>query len=155
MVAPPDEALKKIYADAKTIAVVGASADEAKASHRIPKYLQSQGYRIIPVSPKGGEIWGERCFTSLAEIDVPVDVVDVFRPAREALSVAREAIAIGAKTLWFQPGTETDEAMRIAAEAGLTVVSQRCMGTTHGELGLGPGPARPTATVRPKGPTVG
>src|SRR5439155_21872858 len=78
---PTQDDLRKIYADSKTIAVVGASADEPKASHRIPRYLQSQGYRIIPVSPKGGEILGEKVFTSLKEIDEPVDVVDVFRPS--------------------------------------------------------------------------
>lgn len=147
--------LLRIYARTKTIAVVGASASPARPAHDIPRYLQSQGYRIVPVNPRGGVILGERAFSSLREVDVPVDVVDVFRPAREAASVAREAAAIGAKTLWFQPGTETDEAMRIAAEAGLIVVSKRCMGTTHGELGLGPGPARSIATGRPRGTTVG
>src|SRR2546428_11470742 len=93
------EKLLRIYAETKTIAVVGASADEAKASHRIPRYLQSQGYRIVPVSPKGGEILGEKVFTSLKEIDEPVDVVDVFRPSEETPTIAADAVAIGAKVL--------------------------------------------------------
>ena len=145
------EDLLRIYEQTKTIAVVGASADERKAAHVIPSYLQSQGYRIIPVNPKGGEIFGERVYPSLEQIDVPVDAVDVFRPPAEAETIAREAVAIGADVLWFQPGTHTTEAARIAADAGLTVVAGRCMGATHGELGLGPGPSR---TVRPSGAAI-
>jgi len=142
----PDTALRErllgIYATTKTIAVVGASADPTKAAHVIPRYLQSQGYRILPVNPRGGELFGERAFRSLAEIDVPVDVVDVFRPAEEAPEIARQAIAIGAKVLWLQVGIESDEAQRLAEAAGLTVVMNRCMGATHAQLGLGPGPER-------------
>jgi uncharacterized protein len=137
---PTKDDILKIYADTKTIAVVGASADETKASHRIPAYLQGQGYRIIPVSPKGGEIFGERVFTSLAEIDTPVDVVDVFRPAEETPQIARDAVAIGAKVLWLQSGIASDEAEEIGEAGGLTVVMDRCMGATHRQLGLGPGP---------------
>jgi predicted CoA-binding protein len=136
------ERLLGIYATTKTIAVVGASADPTKAAHVIPRYLQSQGYRILPVNPRGGELFGERVFRSLAEIDVPVDVVDVFRPAEEAPEIARQAIAIGAKVLWLQMGIESDEAQRLAEAAGLTVVMNRCMGATHAQLGLGPGPER-------------
>lgn len=136
------EQLLGIYATTKTIAVVGASADPAKPAHVIPRYLQSQGYRILPVNPRGGELFGERVFRSLAEIDVPVDVVDVFRPAEEAPEIARQAIAIGAKVLWLQVGIESDEARRLAEAAGLTVVMNRCMGATHAQLGLGPGPER-------------
>src|ERR687895_579012 len=94
--------LLSIYEETKTIAVVGASANEEKDAHEIPRYLQSQGYRIIPVNPRGGEILGEKAYTSLLDIEVPVDVVDVFRPSEEAEAVARDAIAIGAKVLWFQ-----------------------------------------------------
>lgn len=140
MTAPSQDDLKKIYADTKTIAVVGASADEAKASNRIPKYLQSQGYRIIPVSPKGGEILGETVYKTIAEIPEPVDVVDVFRPAEETPDIARDAVAIGAKVLWLQSGIESAEAEQIAEAGGLTVVMDRCMGATHRQLGLGPGP---------------
>jgi hypothetical protein len=132
--------LLNIYERTKTIAVVGVSANEAKAAHEIPRYLSSQGFRILPVNPRGGELFGERVYASLREVDVPVDVVDVFRPPSEAEAVARDAIAIGAKVLWFQPDTHTDEAVRLASEAGLAVVGGRCMGATHAELGLGPGP---------------
>lgn len=137
---PPEEDLRRIYAETKTIAVVGASADEAKPSHIVPRYLQSQGYRVVPVSPKGGEIFAERVYASLGEIDVPVEVVQVFRPAEEAPDIARQAAAIGAKVLWLQTGISSDDAARIATEAGLLPVMGRCMGVTHRELGLGPGP---------------
>ena len=133
------EQLLRIYAETRTIAVVGASADESKAAHQIPRYLQTQGYRIVPINPRGGQLFGERVFRSLAEIDIPVDVVDVFRPAEEAPEIARQAIAIGAKVLWLQLGIVSEEARQIAEAAGLTVVMNRCMGATHGLLGLGPG----------------
>ncbi len=134
------EQLLRIYAESRTIAVVGASADASKAAHQVPRYLQSQGYRILPVNPRGGELFGEHVFRSLAEIDVPVDVVEVFRPAQEAPEIARQTITIGAKVLWLQLGIVSEEARQIAEAAGLIVVMNRCMGATHGQLGLGPGP---------------
>ena len=140
MDAPLRERLARIYAETRTIAVVGGSADPSKPAHRIPRYLQGQGYRIRPVNPRGGEILGEPVARSLAEVDGPVDVVEVFRPAQEAPQVAREAVAAGAKVLWLQTGISSEEARQVAEAAGLTVVMDRCMGATHGELGLGPGP---------------
>ena len=134
------EQLARIYAETKTIAVVGISRHPFKPSQRIPKYLQEQGYRIRPVNPRGGSVLGEPVARSLAEVDGPVDVVDVFRPAEEAPKIARQAIDIGAKVLWLQEGIESQEAKRIAEAAGLTVVMNRCMGETHAELGLGRGP---------------
>ena len=137
---PTKDDLLKVYAETKTIAVVGVSGDESKASNRIPRYLQSQGYRIIPVSPKGGELLGEKVFATLGDIDTPVDVVDVFRPSEETPAIAREAVAIGATVLWLQSGIASDEAEEIGEAGGLIVVMDRCMGATHRQLGLGPGP---------------
>jgi predicted CoA-binding protein len=134
------ERLARVYADTRTIAVVGASADPSKAAHRIPEYLQRQGYRILPVNPRGGELFGEPVARSLAEVEGPVDVVDVFRPAAEAPRIAREAVQAGAKVLWLQLGIESEEARQVAEAAGLTVVMNRCLGVTHRQLGLGPGP---------------
>jgi predicted CoA-binding protein len=131
---PTDDELRQIFADAKTIAVVGASSDPEKAGSRIPLYLQSAGYKIIPVSPKGGELFGTTVRTSLKEIDEPVDVVDVFRPAEEAPGIAREAAAIGAKVLWLQAGIWSEEAYEIATSEGLTVIMDMCMGATHQRL---------------------
>jgi len=137
---PTDDELKQIYADTKTIAVVGASNDPKKAGHSIPAYLQTQGYKIIPVNPRGGELFGEPVRTSLADIDEPIDVVDVFRPSEETPDIARQAVEAGAKVLWLQTGIESEEAERIAQEGGLQVVMNTCMGATHRRLGLGPGP---------------
>lgn len=135
-----DEELRNIYESTKTIAVVGASGDETKPAHKIPRYLSSQGFRIIPVSPKGGELFGETVVGSLSEIDDEIDVVEVFRPSEEAPGIAEQAVLAGAKVLWLQTGIISEEAQRIAENAGLKVVMNRCMGVTHGALGLGPGP---------------
>src|SRR5918995_6276582 len=94
------EQLARVFAETGTIAVVGASGDPAKPAHRIPRYLQAQGYRIVPVNPRGGELLGEPVARSLAEVDGPIDVVEVFRPAAEAPQIAREAIRVGAKVVW-------------------------------------------------------
>jgi uncharacterized protein len=134
------ERLARILTQTRAIAVVGASGDPSKPAHSVPRYLQRQGYRIVPVNPRGGELLGEPVVRSLAEVDGPVDVVEVFRPAAEAPRIAREAVEVGAKVLWLQLGIESQEARRVAEAAGLTVVMDRCMGETHAELGLGPGP---------------
>lgn len=138
MANPSDDELREIYAETKTIAVVGASNDESKAANEIPRYLQRQGFRIIPVNPRGGEILGERAYASLTDVDVPVDVVDVFRPSEETPGIAREAVSIGAKVLWLQLGIESEEAEKIAHDGGLTTVVNMCLGATHRRLGLGP-----------------
>ena len=132
--------MRRIYAETETIAVVGASPDPSKMGHAIPAYLQEQGYRIIPVNPRHTEIFDETSYPTLLDIPEPVDVVDVFRPAEEAPQIARDAVAIGAKVLWLQLGIVSEEAGRIADEAGLLVVMDRCMGQMHAALGLGPGP---------------
>ena len=137
------EELLRIYRDTRTIAVVGASDDRSKPAGYIPAYLQSQGYRIIPVNPVRDTVLGEPTVKALSDISEPVDVVDVFRPAAEGPGIARDAAAIGANVIWFQPGTQSAEASAIAREAGLTVITRLCMGATHGILGLGPGPHEP------------
>ena len=137
---PPLAELRRIYAETKTIAVVGASPDPAKKANVVPAYLQSHGYRIIPVNPRQEEIFGETAYPSLLEIPEPVDVVVVFRPAPEAMIVAEKAVAIGAKVLWLQDGIVSEEAAAIATAAGMTVVMDTCMGRMHAKLGLGSGP---------------
>ena len=136
---PPIEDLRPIYTESRVIAVVGASPDPMKRAHIVPSYLQDEGYRIIPVNPNHDEILGETCYRSLTDIPEPVDVVDVFRPAGEAPDIARQSAAIGAKVLWLQEGIVSDEAGRIAQEAGLTFVSDLCMGLTYAMLDLGSG----------------
>jgi predicted CoA-binding protein len=129
-----DEELRRIFREVRTIAVVGASMHEHKPSHYVPRYLQEQGYRIVPVNPRGGEIFGEVVYRRLEDVDVPFDAVEVFRPPAEAAAVARSAVACGARVLWFQLGTHTDEAVRFAREAGVTVVADRCMMPEHRRL---------------------
>jgi hypothetical protein len=101
-------------------------------------YLQEQGYRIVPVTPKGGELFGEPVSTSLPDVPVDIDIVNVFRPADETPNIAREAVAAGARVLWLQVGIHSDEAQQIAEEGGLTFVSDLCIRATHRLLGLGP-----------------
>ena len=132
-----DQQLLDIYRSARTIAVVGASTNPEKAAHSIPAYLQSQGYRIIPVNPAGGMIHGEPVAQSLDAIGDPVDVVDVFRPSEEAPDIARAAVEIGAKALWLQVGIESEEAADIARKAGLAVVMNTCRGAAHTGLKAG------------------
>lgn len=126
--------LRRVLRDTRTLAVVGLSADWFRPSYFAAKYMQEHGYRIIPVNPKYDEILGEKCYPSLAAIPEPVDVVDVFRKPADAPAIAREAVAIGAKTLWLQIGVVSDEARQIAEAAGLTVVMDRCVKIEYARL---------------------
>ena len=114
---------------AKTIAVVGCSATPGKDAHEVPRYLMEQGFDVIPVNPTAPEILGRKAYRSLADVPVPIDVVNVFRPSAEAPDVARQAVAVGAKAVWLQTGIESDEARRVATQAGLAYVENRCIRT--------------------------
>lgn len=118
---------QQILADSAVIAVVGASRDPGKAAHRVPLEMQRHGWRIIPVNPTVDELFGEKAYASLADIPHPVDLVDVFRPARDAVDVVRQAVAIGAPAVWLQLGIVSAEARRIAEEAGIDYVEDRCL----------------------------
>ena len=116
---------------AKTIAVVGASPDPWKESHGVMQYLQRQGYRCIPVRPDRVEVLGVASVASLAEIDEPIDLVDVFRRPEHCAEHAREAVAVGAKALWLQLGIRSAEARAIAERAGLDYVENACTAALH------------------------
>ncbi|GAB2957585.1 CoA-binding protein [Amycolatopsis acidiphila] len=118
--------VERALAAANTIAVVGLSRNPAKAAHSVPANLQAAGFRIIPVHPSARELLGEKVYRSLTDIPEPVDLVDVFRPAAEAPDIARQSVAMGAKTLWLQQGIVSAEARRIATEGGLDYVEDRC-----------------------------
>ena len=126
--------LRRILRSARTIAVVGLSAEWHRPSFFAAKYMQEHGYRIVPVNPRYPEILGERCHASLETVDVPIDIVDVFRRTEDVLPIARQAIAIGAKCLWQQIGVKNLEAARLASEAGLDVVMDRCVKIEHARL---------------------
>ncbi|HEV7677585.1 MAG TPA: CoA-binding protein [Candidatus Dormibacteraeota bacterium] len=121
---------RDILARSRTIAVVGASRDPGKPGHGIPAELRRYGFRIIPVNPyAGGEVlFGEPVRGSLLEVDEPVDIVDVFRPAADAPEIARQAVAIGAGALWLQSDIVSPEARGIAEAAGMDYVEDRCTG---------------------------
>ena len=120
---------KDILTKYKNIALVGASKDLNKTSTIVMKYLQNYGYKVYPVNPKiiGQVILGERVYGKVSEIDGPVDIVDVFRPSDEAIEIVNEAIKINAKVLWLQYGIKNDAAEKIALDAKMKYISNRCI----------------------------
>jgi O-acetylhomoserine (thiol)-lyase len=132
-----DAQLRAILQRVKTIAMVGASPNWNRPSYFVMKYLQGKGYRVIPVNPgiAGQTLLGETAYASLRDIPEPVDMVDVFRAAREAPAIVEDAIAIGAKVVWMQLGIRSDMAAARAEEAGIEVVMNRCPKIEFGRLG--------------------
>jgi predicted CoA-binding protein len=126
--------LRRILRTSRTIAVVGLSAEWHRPSYFAAKYMQEHGYRMIPVNPRYTEVLGERCHAALATIDVPVDIVDVFRRTEDVMPIAEQAVAIGAKCLWQQIGVKNEAAAALAAAAGLDVVMDRCVKIEHARL---------------------
>ena len=127
--------IKEIFKEVKTIAVLGLSPKTEKASHRVAKYLQAVGFKIVPVYPKEETILGEKVYRSLAEIPFPVDMVDIFRAAKELDSVADACIARGdVKVFWAQLGIVDNDATQKAKDAGMKVVQNMCTMIEHKEL---------------------
>ncbi len=122
-----DADIEKVLTQYRTVAIVGASPKPERPSHIVAEFLKNEGYRVIPVTPKGGQIVGETAYPDLTSIPEPVEVVDVFRRPEDVLPIAEEAIAIGAKALWLQEGIINEEAAARARKAGLTVVMDHCM----------------------------
>lgn len=133
---PSDDELRAILTRARTIAMVGASSNPDKPSFRIFQQLLAAGYHVIPVNPRETEVHGQRAVASLADIDEPIDIVDVFRRSEDTPAIAREAIAANAKVVWLQLGVTSDEAAALASAAGLTVIMDKCIGATHRALGI-------------------
>ena len=126
--------LRRILRTCKTVAIVGLSAEWHRPSNFVAKYLQSHGYRVIPVNPRYDHILGERCHARLEDIAEPVDMVDVFRKPADVPPIAASAVAIGAKCLWQQLGVANLEADAIARAAGLDSVMDRCVKIEHARL---------------------
>jgi len=124
----PPGYIEDILKSVKTIAMVGASADKTKFSYGVLRVLHETGYDMIPINPnpKVTEIRGLKVYSSLAEVDRPIDIVEVFRRPQELYGIAEEAIAVGAKVLWGQIGVYDDRAAKLASDAGLKVVMDRC-----------------------------
>ncbi|AJI94831.1 CoA-binding protein [Yersinia ruckeri] len=133
-----DNEIAEVLKKTKTIALVGASNNPGRPSYGVMAYLLSQGYQVIPISPKlaGQTLQGQLAYGQLADIPHPVDMVDVFRNADAAYVIAQEAIAIGAKVLWLQIGVINEQAAVLAADAGIKVIMDRCPKIEIPRLGL-------------------
>jgi uncharacterized protein len=123
--------IQRVLHSASTIAIVGLSSNELRASNFVGFYLKRHGYKIIPVNPRESEILGEVSYPSLSDIPVPVDIVNVFRAPEAVPGIAREAVAIGASAFWCQFGVISEEGIRIAEEGGLDVIVDRCLKIEH------------------------
>jgi predicted CoA-binding protein len=140
MPAYSDTLIRSILRSVKTIAMVGASGNDIRPSYFAMMYLLNKGYRVIPVNPglAGKEILGQKVYAALKDVPPPVDMVDIFREARYAPEIARETVAekdrLGVKVLWMQLGVVSDEAAKIGADAGLTVIMDRCPKIEHGRF---------------------
>ena len=123
--------IQRVLHNAKSIAIVGLSKNQLRASYFVGFYLRRHGYRVIPVNPREREIFGERSFNSLADVPVPVDVVNVFRAPEALPGIAKEAVGIGATSLWCQFSVINEEGGRIAEAGGLSVIMDRCIKVEH------------------------
>ena len=127
-------ALRRILRENRVIAVVGLSANWYRPSYFAAKYMMQHGYTVIPVNPAYADVLGQKCYASLRDIRMKVDIVDCFRKTGEIMPIAEDAIAIGAKVLWQQIGVKNEEAARKAQSAGLDTVIDRCVKIEHARL---------------------
>jgi predicted CoA-binding protein len=126
--------LRRIMTTAKSLAVVGISANWYRPSYFAAKYMLDHGYRIYPVNPNYAEVLGQRCYPDVASIPDRIDIVDCFRKPNEIAPLAQAAVAKGAKVLWMQLGIRNDDAAKLAADAGLDVVMDRCVKIEHARI---------------------
>ena len=152
--AKDEQLIKQILASAKTIAMVGVSSIQKKEPSNnirrrpsiiVMKYLQEFGYRVIPVNPSsaGKKIYGETVIAKLENVTIPIDVVNVFRPSKEATMIAKQTVEIGAKVLWLQYGIQNQEAQKIAKSANITYIANRCIKQEYQRLFLKVSPVFP------------
>lgn len=128
--------ITEILRNYRVVAVVGLSGDPNRPSYRVARYLQEQGYRIVPVNPGCQEILGEKCYAGLKDIPFPVEIVDIFRQVDAIPGIVADAIAVGAKVVWMQQGLEEPGAALKAKQAGLRVVMDRCLKIEHHQCHL-------------------
>ena len=129
-----DETIRGLLENAKRIAVVGLSPKPERESHRVARYLQEQGYEIVPVYPREEQTLGQKVYRSVQDIPGEVDLVDVFRRGEDLPGVTEDALAAGAPALWFQLGCVSQEAARTASAAGAAVIMDRCILVEHSRL---------------------
>jgi predicted CoA-binding protein len=120
--------IKDILTKYKSIAMIGVSNDSTKASTIVMKYMQNYGYKVYPVNPKakGQKILGEQVFEKITDIKKPIDIVDVFRPSKEAIEIAKDTVSVGAKVLWLQLGIKSLEAKKIVEDNEIEYIEDRC-----------------------------
>ena len=123
--------IQRVLHSAETIAIVGLSSNDLRASNFVGYYLKRHGYRVVPVNPRETEVLGETSVATLADVPVPVDIVNVFRIPDAVPEVAREAVAIGAGALWCQFGVVNEAGAKIAEDGGVTVIMDRCLKVEH------------------------
>jgi uncharacterized protein len=123
--------IQRLLHTSKTIAIVGLSSNELRPSHFVGYYLKRHGYRVVPVNPRETMVLGETCYPQLQDVPVPIDIVNVFRAPDALPGIARDAAAVHAQALWCQFGVINEEGARIAEEAGLSVVMDRCIKVEH------------------------
>jgi uncharacterized protein len=151
----PDAYIRDILVRHRVIAMVGASPKESRPSYFAMKYLLAKGFEVIPVNPgqAGKTILDQPVYATLGDIDRPIEIVDIFRASEAALPIVQDAIEIGAKVVWMQLGVRNDEAARLAEEAGLSVVMNRCpkieYGRLSGEIGWAGVNSRMLSSKRP------
>jgi hypothetical protein len=152
--AKDEQLIKQILTSAKTIAMVGVSSIQKKEPSNnirrrpsiiVMKYLQEFGYRVIPVNPSsaGKKIYGETVVAKLENVTIPIDIVNVFRPSKEATMIAEQTMEIGAKVLWLQYGIQNQEAQKIAKSANVTYIANRCIKQEYQRLFLKVSPVFP------------
>jgi predicted CoA-binding protein len=129
---------EEILREASTIAIVGASRYPAKVAHTVPRQILRHGWNVIPVNPAMSEIWGVPCYPTLADVSVPIDLVNVFRPSADAADIARQAVAVGAKAIWLQQDIRSDEARAIAEAAGLDYIEDQCIAVVRAVAAISP-----------------
>jgi len=140
-----NDKIKEIFSKYKTIAMVGVSKDKTKASTIVMKYMQKYGFKVIPVNPsaKGEKILGEEVFEKLEDIEIPIDIVDIFRPSVEALKLAEDTVKVGAKVLWLQLGIRNQEAKKIVESNNIKYIENRCTKMEYQKIFLKINPAFP------------
>ena len=131
---PSDEQIRALLARAAIIAVVGASSNPERPSNGVMRRLKACGYTVVPVNPHETNVLGERAYASVAEVPVPIDIVDVFRRPEYTPAIADAAVKAGARVLWLQSGIVNEDAAARAAQGGLTVVMDACIATLHAFL---------------------
>ena len=128
-----DEEIKDVFT-LKKIAVIGMSRHSIKAAHFVPKYLSEQGFDITPINPTTNEILGKKCYPDISSIQHAIDVIDIFRPSEQVLSVIQDAIKKKPKVIWLQEGIHNAEAEKLAMKEGIIVIFNRCMLAEHKRL---------------------